>query len=101
MELNKSGLETLFTEVTQVTPEQRDNLQYLPIEFLQRGQYQPRQEFKPETLQELADSIKAQGIIQPIIVRKLAAEQFEIIAGERRWRAAQLADLKNRQWRLP
>lgn len=94
MELNKSGLETLFTQVTQVTPEQRDNLQYLPIEFLQRGQYQPRQEFKPEALQELADSIKAQGIIQPIIVRKLAAEQFEIIAGERRWRAAQLAGLE-------
>lgn len=93
MELKQTGLETLFTEVTQVTPEQRDNLQYLPIEFLQRGQYQPRQKFKLETLQELADSIKVQGIIQPVIVRKLSTEKFEIIAGERRWRAAQLAGL--------
>jgi ParB family chromosome partitioning protein len=69
-------------------------LQSLPIEFLQRGQYQPRQEFNPETLQELADSIKVQGIIQPVIVRKLAVDRFEIIAGERRWRAAQLAGLE-------
>jgi ParB family chromosome partitioning protein len=60
---------------------------------LQRGKYQPRQDINPEKLQELADSIKAQGIIQPIIVRQLAFEKYEIIAGERRWRAAQLAGL--------
>lgn len=94
MELKKTALETLFDGVTQVITEQRDSLQWLPIEFLQRGQYQPRQEFNPETLQELADSIKVQGIIQPVIVRKLAVDRFEIIAGERRWRAAQLAGLE-------
>jgi ParB family chromosome partitioning protein len=89
--MKNSGLGTLFEEIVKVTSEQQDRLQCLPIEFLQRGQYQPRQEFNQETLQELADSIKAQGIIQPLIVRQLAAEKFEIIAGERRWRAAQLA----------
>ena len=79
-------------------------LQKLPVDLLQRGKYQPRIDLRQETLQELADSIKAQGVIQPIIVRALdanndrgedgAAEQrYEIIAGERRWRAAQLAGL--------
>jgi ParB family transcriptional regulator, chromosome partitioning protein len=67
----------------------------LPIEFLQPGQYQPRQQFKIDTLQELADSIKTHGIIQPLLVRQIATEKFEIIAGERRWRAAQLAGLQN------
>src|SRR6186713_2903987 len=71
-------------------------LQKLPVDLLQRGKYQPRIDLRQETLQELADSIKAQGVIQPIIVRAIgeegAAEQrYEIIAGERRWRAAQLA----------
>jgi ParB family chromosome partitioning protein len=61
---------------------------------MQRGKYQPRQDINPEKLQELADSIKAQGIIQPVLVRKLGFEKFEIIAGERRWRAAQLAGLQ-------
>ena len=69
-------------------------LQTLPIEYMQRGKYQPRQDINPEKLQELADSIKAQGIIQPIVVRKVAPEKYEIIAGERRWRAAQLAGLQ-------
>lgn len=69
-------------------------LQALPIEHMQRGKYQPRKDMHPEKLQELADSIKAQGIIQPVVVRKLAAEKYEIIAGERRWRAAQLAGLQ-------
>ncbi len=68
--------------------------QLLPIEFLQRGKYQPRQDMDPDKLRELADSIVAQGIIQPIVVRQLADEKYEIIAGERRWRAAQLAQLK-------
>ena len=84
--------ETLFSEITQPAL-LHDSLQWLPIEFLQRGQYQPRQVFNQEKLQELADSIKVQGIIQPVIVRKLAVDRFEIIAGERRWRAAQLAGL--------
>jgi len=65
----------------------------LPIEKLQPGQYQPRTLMDPESLQELASSIKAQGIIQPILVRPVSDSQYEIIAGERRWRAAQIAEL--------
>ncbi|MEC4748799.1 ParB/RepB/Spo0J family partition protein [Methylomicrobium sp. Wu6] len=67
--------------------------QTLPIEFLQRGKFQPRKDINPEKLQELADSIKAQGVIQPVVVRRLDSEKYEIVAGERRWRAAQLAGL--------
>ena len=71
-----------------------DELRRLPIDLLQRSAYQPRGEFKQESLQELADSIRAQGVVQPIVVRPLSkGEKFEIIAGERRWRAAQLAGL--------
>ncbi|MGZ5050522.1 MAG: ParB/RepB/Spo0J family partition protein [Methylobacter sp.] len=69
-------------------------LQTLPIEYMQRGKYQPRKDIDPEKLQELADSIKAQGIVQPIVVRTAGPEKYEIIAGERRWRAAQLAGLQ-------
>ncbi len=69
-------------------------LKLLPIDLLVRGEYQPRQIFDPIALNELADSIKANGIIQPIVVRPLDAQRFEIIAGERRWRAAQLAGLE-------
>lgn len=65
----------------------------LPIEKLQRGEYQPRTNMDAESLQELAASIQAQGIIQPILVRPIADHQYEIIAGERRWRAAQIAQL--------
>jgi ParB family chromosome partitioning protein len=65
----------------------------LPIEFLQRGKYQPRKDINPEKLQELADSIKVQGVIQPVVVRQFDNEKYEIVAGERRWRAAQLAGL--------
>ncbi|GAB2515291.1 ParB/RepB/Spo0J family partition protein [Microbulbifer agarilyticus] len=68
-------------------------LKELPIEFLQRGRYQPRRDFPQESLQELADSIRAQGIMQPIVVRPIGERKYEIIAGERRWRAAQLAEL--------
>jgi ParB family chromosome partitioning protein len=66
---------------------------HLPITQLTRGQYQPRREMDEESLNELAISIKAQGILQPILVRKLLDGKFEIIAGERRWRAAQKAQL--------
>ena len=65
----------------------------LPIEKLQPGQYQPRTLMDQDSLQELAQSIKAQGIIQPILVRPVSGDQYEIIAGERRWRAAQKATL--------
>lgn len=68
-------------------------LAQLPVEFLSRGQYQPRREFDPETLEELAESIKKQGLMQPVVVRELGPERYEIIAGERRWRACQLAGL--------
>jgi len=68
-------------------------LQHLPIEYLQPGQYQPRKIMTDDALQELADSIKAQGVIQPVVVRKIADRKYEIIAGERRWRASQLAGL--------
>jgi len=68
-------------------------LRQIPVEFLQRGEYQPRREFNSESLQELADSIASQGLIQPIVVREIAQNKYEIIAGERRWRAAQLAGL--------
>ena len=71
-----------------------DELRRLPVDLLQRSPYQPRVDFKPGSLQELADSIKAQGVVQPIVVRPLSqGEKFEIIAGERRWRASQLAGL--------
>lgn len=72
---------------------QDGTLKHLPIEFLQRGKYQPRRDMHPETLQELAESIRVQGIMQPIVVRPLGPDSYEIIAGERRWRAAQLAGL--------
>lgn len=68
-------------------------LKYLPIEFIQPGKYQPRLDMRQETLEELALSIKAQGLMQPIVVRALPAGKFEIIAGERRWRACQIAGL--------
>jgi ParB family chromosome partitioning protein len=76
-----------------------DELANLPLDLLQRGKYQPRTDMRQESLQELADSIKAQGIVQPIVVRPVAgaapgeSQRYEIIAGERRWRAAQIAGL--------
>jgi ParB family chromosome partitioning protein len=68
-------------------------LRQLPVEMVQRGKYQPRRDIHPEALEELAASIKAQGVMQPIVVRPISAEKYEIIAGERRWRATQLAGL--------
>jgi len=68
-------------------------LRHIAIELIQRGTYQPRVHFEQVALQELADSIQAQGVIQPIVVRPISAGKFEIIAGERRWRASQLAGL--------
>jgi len=68
-------------------------LQKLPVEWLRPGKYQPRKDMSQDALEELASSIRAQGVIQPIVVRPVAAQQYEIIAGERRWRASQLAGL--------
>jgi ParB family chromosome partitioning protein len=78
-----------------------DRLASLPLDLLQRGKYQPRVDMRTETLSELADSIKSQGLVQPILVRPLPgrmpgeSQRYEIIAGERRWRAAQMAGLKD------
>ena len=71
----------------------KGELQKLPIEFLQPGKYQPRKDIANEALEELASSIRSQGIIQPIVVRSIGEDKYEIIAGERRWRASQLAEL--------
>jgi ParB family chromosome partitioning protein len=67
--------------------------QQLPVDLIQRGKYQPRRDMEPEALRELADSILAQGVMQPIVVRPIGEQKYEIIAGERRWRATQLAGL--------
>ncbi|KTD22544.1 ParB/RepB/Spo0J family partition protein [Legionella londiniensis] len=66
----------------------------LPIEYLQRGQYQPRESFDETALKELAASIRVHGLIEPLVVREIATQKYEIIAGERRWRAAMLAGLR-------
>jgi ParB family transcriptional regulator, chromosome partitioning protein len=75
-----------------------ERLQRLPVELLQRGRYQPRADLRTDTLEELADSIRRQGVIQPIVVRPISGsgseQRYEIIAGERRWRAAQMAGLR-------
>jgi len=77
--------------------EDSEGLKNLPLELLQRGQYQPRVDMRQDSLQELAESIKQQGIVQPIVVRPISkkgdTQHYEIIAGERRWRAAQMAGL--------
>jgi len=69
------------------------SLRHLPIEFIQPGKYQPRIDMRTESLEDLAQSIRVQGVMQPIVVRSLTSTKYEIIAGERRWRACQLAGL--------
>lgn len=85
------GLDALFGDQAPASPT-AETFRVLPLERLQRGRYQPRTHMAPEALNELAESIRAQGVVQPILVRPLK-EGFEIIAGERRWRAAQIAGL--------
>jgi ParB family chromosome partitioning protein len=68
-----------------------EHLRRIPLEYLQRGKYQPRRDFDQAALEELAESIRAQGVMQPIVVRPIDEKRFEIIAGERRWRASQIA----------
>lgn len=72
----------------------QETLKHLPVDLLQRGKYQPRHDMHSEALEELAQSISKQGVMQPIIVRPLKGNKYEIIAGERRWRASQLAGLE-------
>jgi len=73
----------------------REALKNLPVDLIQRGKYQPSTHMDQQSLQELADSIRSQGVIQPIVVRPVGGGGYEIIAGERRWRAAQLAGLQD------
>ncbi len=70
------------------------DLRQLPVDLIQRGKYQPRQDMNQEALEDLANSIRQQGVVQPIVVRPIGGEMYEIIAGERRWRAAQMAGLE-------
>lgn len=92
------GLDALLSRPVAATATAADNeLREMPVDLLQRGQYQPRVDMRQDSLEQLADSIKAQGIVQPIVVRPVGKrgdiQRYEIIAGERRWRAAQLAGL--------
>lgn len=96
------GLDALLSKpaeraTTTVAAGDGDLLKHLPVELLQRGQYQPRVDMRQDSLQELADSIKEQGVVQPIVARPISkagnTQHYEIVAGERRWRAAQLAGL--------
>jgi ParB family chromosome partitioning protein len=80
------------TEARQAADKQGD-LRQMPLDDIQRGRYQPRRDLEPQALEELANSIRAQGVMQPIVVRPVAEGRYEIIAGERRWRAAQMAGL--------
>lgn len=87
------------TPAADLPPLVGDRLANLPLDLLQRGKYQPRVDMRPESLSELADSIKSKGVVQPILVRPLRdrtpgeSQRYEIIAGERRWRAAQIAGI--------
>ena len=88
------GLDALLGDAgASVGNSEPDRLQQLPVELLQRGQFQPRRHMDQEALDDLANSISKQGVLQPIVARKLDSGDYEIIAGERRWRAAQQAGL--------
>lgn len=84
---------TVSTITEEMTASTNNVLKNFPIDKIQSGRYQPRKIFQEESLQELAESIKSQGIIQPVVIRPIGNQQYELIAGERRWRAAQLAGL--------
>ena len=89
------GAGSLDVDLDQAAWENSEELQHLPVEWLQRGIYQPRRDLDQEALEELAASVRQHGIMQPIVVRSVGVDRYEIIAGERRWRAAQLAELEN------
>ena len=91
--LGPKGAVTPVTVAAVAEPQPGEVLRKLPIDQLQPGKYQPRRDMDEGKLAELADSIKAQGIIQPILVRQIEGGRYEIIAGERRWRASRLAGL--------
>lgn len=90
------GLDALLGQSSsagQGTDSQEQQLKELPVDLIQRGKYQPRRDMDPQALEELANSIRVQGVMQPIVVRAIAEGRYEIIAGERRWRATQQAGL--------
>lgn len=91
--LSKSALQHA-TEKTEAESGGADRLRKLPVDMIKPGQYQPRSVFDTDKLEELAESIRHQGIIQPVVVRVFSDDEYELIAGERRWRAAQLAGLQ-------
>ena len=91
------GLDALLGDALVSTAQEaqsQNTIVELPIEHIRPGKYQPRVHFDQEKLQELAASIKSQGLVQPVVVRQIGAQSYELIAGERRWRAAQLAELR-------
>lgn len=90
------GLDALLGQIPVADNQDGDNnnLITLSVDALQRGKLQPRDDIDPDTLNELANSITSQGIIQPLVVRQISQKKYEIIAGERRWRAAKIAGLK-------
>ncbi len=89
------GLDALLGGGPPAADQEFNTLRELPIDVLERGQYQPRTHMDQHALEDLAQSIKAQGVLQPIVVRPLSSGSYEIIAGERRWRAAQLAGIES------
>ena len=99
------GLDALLSKPAVATESRKpeaaqaqDGLREIPVDLLQRGQYQPRVDMRQDTLENLASSIRSQGVVQPIVVRPISGkgneQRYEIVAGERRWRAAQLAGLE-------
>ena len=97
------GLDALLGDAPRNHAVSEESYREIPLHLIEKGRYQPRREMRPEALEELAASIRSQGVMQPVVVRALGrkagdqegAEHFELIAGERRWRAAQLAGLTN------
>ncbi|WP_077529946.1 ParB/RepB/Spo0J family partition protein [Vreelandella utahensis] len=87
------GSRTNLEEEAPADPGINAELKELPLDLIQRGRYQPRRDMDEEALQELAESIKQQGVMQPVVVRPLESGHYELVAGERRWRATQLAGL--------
>ena len=88
------GIEPVSTAQTTQAQSKEGELRHLPVDLIRRGKYQPRIDMHTESLEDLANSIRAQGVVQPIVVKPAGGGEFEIIAGERRWRAAQLAGLQ-------
>ena len=87
------GLDALLGGVDQIAAQSDGELRYLPVATIRPGRYQPRTNMDETALTELADSIRTHGVVQPIVVRETPAGDYELIAGERRWRAAQMAGL--------